>query len=93
MYIDVQTTTTVELSKQDFEETYENAISIYLEECAYFQKKFGGDYINKQDYLFNYMEDALRNRIEEQVMGYDIMFDTMYLATKIKEFIKEKEQE
>lgn len=93
MYIDVQTTITVELSQQDFEETYENAISVYLAESAYFQKKFGGDYINKQDYLFNYMEDALRNRIEEQIMGYDIMFDKMYLATKIKEFIKEKEQE
>lgn len=93
MYIDVQTTITVELSQQDFKEAYEGAISRYLAEYAYFQKNFGGNYMNKQDFLFNHMEYELRDRIEERTTGYDIMFDTMYLATKIKKFIKEKEQE
>ena len=93
MYIDVQTTIIVELSQQDFEEAYESARSRYLAEYAYFQKNFGENYINKQDFLFNHMEYELRDRIEERTTGYDIMFDIMYLATKIKEFIKEKEQE
>ena len=78
--VEVQTTETAELWRQDFEEAYADGKKV----CT-----------KPEDDLVGYMYDALKDKLEERLEGRIIDYtndgDLMYLESQIEDFVNEKE--